>query len=243
MPVCKGCGGSYDNNFQFCPHCGRAKPEQESLKVQVSVSLQDKWEICKIYMGNWNDGLGVFEIRQFWAEAIGPNGKYLAGESEAFRHYLNPNYSAAYHEDTYVDRYHTVLVNRLATDGWEAIPSSGEWWQIQFRRRVDENNPKPWTLWFVSPHSSGIKKSCFTLGRIKGTKKTITGKDSPNWEFHSLSREFKIGLLGKIEQSEESIKVLEEFVQQMISEGFEPVKPKVNEKLSNWYFRAFLKRE
>ncbi len=26
MPLCQGCGASYDDNFKFCPHCGRAKP-------------------------------------------------------------------------------------------------------------------------------------------------------------------------------------------------------------------------
>ena len=35
MPVCIGCGGSYDSNFRFCPFCGRAKPEPETVKIQL----------------------------------------------------------------------------------------------------------------------------------------------------------------------------------------------------------------
>jgi hypothetical protein len=242
MPVCKGCGGSYDNTFQFCPFCGRAKPEPESLKVQVSVSLQDKWETCKIYMTKWNNG-SIYVTSQFWAEAIGPNGEYLAGESLPFPYFLNAAYNASYKGDAGVISAHTFLVNQLAADGWEAIPSGGEWWQTQFQRQMDGNNPKPWTSWFVGPYSSGITKHRFTLERIKDTKHTITGKDSPDWEFHGLSREFKGGL-GKIGQSKESTKILDEFVQQMISEGFESLNPKVIEELtrSTWYYRAFLKR-
>jgi hypothetical protein len=37
MPICKGCGSSYDGSFKFCPHCGRAKPEPEELKIKVQV--------------------------------------------------------------------------------------------------------------------------------------------------------------------------------------------------------------
>lgn len=35
MPLCQGCGASYDDTFQFCPHCGRAKPEPQSINLQL----------------------------------------------------------------------------------------------------------------------------------------------------------------------------------------------------------------
>jgi hypothetical protein len=35
MPVCKGCGSSFEEKFQFCPHCGRAKPEPEQVKILI----------------------------------------------------------------------------------------------------------------------------------------------------------------------------------------------------------------
>lgn len=37
MPLCQGCGASYDDNFKFCPHCGRAKPEPQSINLNVQV--------------------------------------------------------------------------------------------------------------------------------------------------------------------------------------------------------------
>lgn len=33
MPVCSGCGVSFEESFQFCPHCGRAKPKPQEIHV------------------------------------------------------------------------------------------------------------------------------------------------------------------------------------------------------------------
>ena len=38
MPLCQGCGASYDDNYKFCPHCGRAKPEPEAINLNVRVA-------------------------------------------------------------------------------------------------------------------------------------------------------------------------------------------------------------
>lgn len=35
MPLCAGCGSSYSDNFKYCPHCGRAKPEPTRVLVEV----------------------------------------------------------------------------------------------------------------------------------------------------------------------------------------------------------------
>ena len=35
MSLCQGCGASYDDNYKFCPHCGRAKPEPEAINFNV----------------------------------------------------------------------------------------------------------------------------------------------------------------------------------------------------------------
>lgn len=35
MPLCVGCGSAYSNDFTFCPHCGRAKPESTRVLVEV----------------------------------------------------------------------------------------------------------------------------------------------------------------------------------------------------------------
>ena len=41
--MCLGCGSSYSDDFNFCPHCGRAKPEPERVRVEV-VSGSVKYE-------------------------------------------------------------------------------------------------------------------------------------------------------------------------------------------------------
>jgi hypothetical protein len=38
MPFCQGCSASYDDTFKFCPHCGRAKTEPESINLNVRVA-------------------------------------------------------------------------------------------------------------------------------------------------------------------------------------------------------------
>jgi hypothetical protein len=38
MPLCQGCGASYDDNYKFCPHCGLAKPEPEAITLNVQVA-------------------------------------------------------------------------------------------------------------------------------------------------------------------------------------------------------------
>lgn len=37
MPLCQGCGASYDDNFKFCPHRDRAKSEPQAINLNVQV--------------------------------------------------------------------------------------------------------------------------------------------------------------------------------------------------------------
>ena len=38
MPTCSSCGGNFDDTFQFCPYCGKAKEKpQEPVKLDVIV--------------------------------------------------------------------------------------------------------------------------------------------------------------------------------------------------------------
>ena len=43
MPLCQGCGASYDDNFKFCPHCGRAKPEPEMVNLNSTSHVSRPW--------------------------------------------------------------------------------------------------------------------------------------------------------------------------------------------------------
>lgn len=35
MPLCEGCGSSFEDRFGFCPYCGRAKPKQQEIKITI----------------------------------------------------------------------------------------------------------------------------------------------------------------------------------------------------------------
>lgn len=38
MPLCQGCGASFDDTYKFCPHCGRARPEPQAIDLNVQVA-------------------------------------------------------------------------------------------------------------------------------------------------------------------------------------------------------------
>ncbi|MFZ2362246.1 MAG: hypothetical protein WA040_23095 [Anaerolineae bacterium] len=38
MPLCQGCGASFDDAYKFCPQCGRAKPEPQAINLNVQVA-------------------------------------------------------------------------------------------------------------------------------------------------------------------------------------------------------------
>ncbi|MBG0788298.1 MAG: hypothetical protein H0S79_24680 [Anaerolineaceae bacterium] len=46
MPECKGCGGSYDDKFAFCPYCGKAKPEPPKVNLEVNMVRKPTLEDC-----------------------------------------------------------------------------------------------------------------------------------------------------------------------------------------------------
>lgn len=48
MPICAGCGGSYDNKLELCPHCGRAKPYPLKTKLEVEVTPRQTPDDCPI---------------------------------------------------------------------------------------------------------------------------------------------------------------------------------------------------
>jgi uncharacterized protein YjbI with pentapeptide repeats len=55
MPVCDGCGASYDNSFKFCPHCGRVKPEPTKIIIEHVIQESDRLsrkDVIAILSGN-----------------------------------------------------------------------------------------------------------------------------------------------------------------------------------------------
>lgn len=115
MPLCKGCGSSYDDEFKFCPHCGRAKPEPEEIRVRVQVeptgyeeaileikqvNRTELWEypfdwrpsFVEKLLGdrqkNWTEiSHFVFSLKSIHKD----KGEYIAFESDPFRAFYVPN--------------------------------------------------------------------------------------------------------------------------------------------------------
>lgn len=46
MAICEGCGFSYQDSFQFCPQCGRAKPKYTNVTLSTSVVTELECPKC-----------------------------------------------------------------------------------------------------------------------------------------------------------------------------------------------------
>ena len=49
MAVCLGCGGSYEDAFNFCPYCGRAKPEPPKAKLERRKNKENRQSRSKVF--------------------------------------------------------------------------------------------------------------------------------------------------------------------------------------------------
>ncbi len=161
MPVCGGCGGSYDDKFKFCPYCGRAKPEPET--ININITSDDVWETCEITLVHdiekYTEGLGGKlglgkKVWMFEATAIGIQGRYGAAWSET----LKPSYWGNVAIASGIGDFHREydnnsalaivlhrnncqpklddLIKRLAADGWQPIGRGEKWYSERFRRLV-----------------------------------------------------------------------------------------------------------
>jgi len=264
MPVCEGCGGSFDESFRFCPYCGRAKPEPEVIKVEVSVSSDEKWETCEIRqaifdednMEALNKDLSHLEDGYFWADGIEPNGFFFAGESPIFRVIYG-------REDKYhkweVRRdgsrpAHNFLVNQLIKNGWEPDESFfGEnWWQKRFRRRYGKEYAPSWTTWEIYVEVRDSVGYFVIRGAPSGNEK-ITVKRNTSREFKVKSGFFSMS--DHWTENPEKRQILKEFLAELKSQGYKLVSSSENESLKkcywseiqysqlSWYFQILMKEE
>jgi len=254
MPICQGCGSSFDDQFKFCPQCGRAKPEP--LKIQVQVNLEDKWETCRITWREYKAGDIHHSYRtgfcEFFANALGANDSYLAGDSPLYQ--VSSGLTSKDEFDG-TRPCHDFLLKYLARDGWEDPNQMNLWWDIQLRRRLKADNPKPWKVWVVG-HTGGLKQHHFCLMR--------TGRESRDYfQYVGESAGFKKGFFEyELDETPERRQIFEEFKQQVIADGYQPVDPEDNESLklafnhgtggsmhftslfttNMWAYQVFLKR-
>lgn len=258
MHTCSSCTQDYQDKFEFCPHCGTPKRNPKTLNIQVNVSSKDRWETCKIYCREWKNWLSkslsiaydeTISVGEFWANGVGPEGKYTVGESPIYRRDVRGDANLA----------HTFLINQLARDGWEATNiSSGSWWEMTLRRKISKKNARPWQLWFVYPVLNG-RNLYFTLAHSPDdATKPLRGKRYINYVTTEKSAEVKVPLFGgkNEDKDKEYLGVRDKYLKQMIKQGFNlPEQTAVDEikgmqvpfltinpKNSNWQYQVRLKR-
>ena len=125
---CSNCGIQLPDDANFCLKCG--KPQKAGIQVD-----EPKWETCEIKWTSSQRNLIANHKMQFWADAIGPNGSYNAGESPIFEHpYSEREPESNNRKDSDA---HKNLISKLVADGWEPTGNRGTaWFSNRFRRRI-----------------------------------------------------------------------------------------------------------
>lgn len=126
MPICEWCGGSYSDEFNFCPFCGRARRENPAIDVHVHITTEDVWETCQIQSVVIAEHPCGYRVSRYYAQAIGPKGIYIACSSPIWNEGELPWGDP---EDAF-----SKIVNDLVLKGWENV-ATGEG-PTTFRRRI-----------------------------------------------------------------------------------------------------------
>jgi hypothetical protein len=213
--------------------------------------LTDKWETCTIVRSVFRtdvDGNKRVEEGYFYADAVGVKGVFAAGDSPIFgnRWYWQ---DSQWHWASSGERSALgFLVNQLVKDGWEPTGAGSEWWEKHFRRRVGQVYPNPWDTWEVVVWGHSLVKSRFAVRRCP------QGNEHRPSRGPLCSREFGALRSPRPHENQENTQILEEFLVQLESEGFELVPPSENERLRQcsstedlksrdlWYVRFLIKR-
>ena len=130
---CINCGTQIPDEANFCSKCGKLQTSKIE-KVE-----ETKWETCEIAYTVINQGHLLSNRRMmFWANAIGVNGNYNAGESVPFEQYTTPPSSS----DQRALAAHREFISQLTKNGWESAGDRGEdWWCNRFRRKATASSP------------------------------------------------------------------------------------------------------
>jgi hypothetical protein len=119
---CSECGKPVEHGAKFCANCGRAL---QGAKVSPSPADVSFCQIEKHFKENPLLGITVY----FYADALGTQGKFIAGESERMKKFVY----VGIEKD--LERIHKDFVADLVRGGWMPQPDRGEHWgQLRFRK-------------------------------------------------------------------------------------------------------------
>ena len=118
----------------------------ESANVAVSTALpagagapeaKPGWDTCEIRCDHLKGG-GFHYTYAFCAEAVGPNGRYMAGTSAPFKARFNCDPDSPWgRQNQKTSAAWDELITALGRDGWEAAPPADLfWYSCRFRRPV-----------------------------------------------------------------------------------------------------------
>ena len=143
MAICDGCGGSFDSNFKFCPNCGRAIKEPDSVKIDININEQN-WEICEIkYMVVKGSGFFANPKIKFVAEVRGKNGINHVAESPVIDGEGDYGGDFPPFDDGYLidiaKRTIDMFENTLLKDGWEYLGYYANVYYAKKFRRLTKN--------------------------------------------------------------------------------------------------------
>ena len=120
---CSNCGTELPTDAAFCWKCG--KPTKPGTRAE-----EPKGETCEIVYEE------IYHVwypeHKFWAQAIGANGRYSAGEIV----FKNNSWNVLSDDRKTVAALDS-LINKLVQEGWESTGDRGRnWFNHRFRRRV-----------------------------------------------------------------------------------------------------------
>lgn len=132
---CSRCGTDIPDEANYCWECGKPQKPDAIPVLPRYETCEIAWDEVKVHRAKTVDLM-------FWANAVGKDGAYNAGESDVFsqryfvlgRLYDGPNGHIAECANA-----HAALVKKLIDEGWESTPDRGAmWYQLRFRRLLSE---------------------------------------------------------------------------------------------------------
>jgi len=132
---CTSCGTELREGDRFCAACGAPVGLSAVASETTTPSQPTTYETCEI---KWRMVNSLFMLKiVFYAEAIGPQGMYNAGDSKAVNNVPSPVGGIMNANQKRAEPVLKGYVGYLASQGWEPVTEKGPaWYSYRFRRQV-----------------------------------------------------------------------------------------------------------